>query len=156
MRVVRFRFNQCDRARYVKIIPPALVWIMAIAAAIAVAPGCAGNRNVNYWLANRAAPVGAVPLPTGVVRAPTDKMPPRAEPEAGEEEGGERRFESRLKVPSEIPGSGTQVVRLPDKTVDENAYNAAIRKLFPSLVDPPPMPEGEPGVPRPKVSLGEL
>ena len=128
---------------------------MAIAAAIAVAPGCAGNRNTNYWLANRAAPVGAVPLPAGVVRAPTDKMPPRAESEVGEEEGGERRFESRLKVPSEIPGSGTQVVRLPDKTVDENAYNAAIRKLFPSLMDPPPMPDGEPG-PRPKVSLAEL
>src|SRR5579872_761092 len=140
----------------VKASVPALVRTLAIAAAIACAPGCAGDRTVNYWLANRGAPVSPVPLPAGVIRAPSDQMPPRADGSAGEgTEGEARSLESRLQVPAEIPGSGVQIVRLPDKKLDEEAYNAAIRKLFPSLMDPPPMQQG-PSDARLTVSLSEL
>lgn len=134
-----------------------LVRVIVIAAAIAGATGCA-NREVNYWLANRAAPVEPVPLPTSVVRAPSDRSPPRKESEAEgpPQEGEEQSLEARLEVPSEIPGSGVQIVRLPKKTENEETYDAAIRKLFPSLIDPPPVTDAPADVPRRKVSLTEL
>jgi len=143
---------------------------------MALAAGCATARTEIGSLDDPRAEAVSRPLTAGIVRSPPQEtgasrklqeiIPASAEEPAtsGERTLGDHSdnpplttLEKRLQVPSELPGADVQVLRLPRKTAEnEDAYNAAIQKLFPSLSDPPPLNPGPAVVTHPKFTLGEL
>ena len=155
-----------------------LLHLMAFALAIAFVAGCATARNDMPSMNDAGKTVESSALPPEIVRRPaaeTRRQPPDEDRQSsdiilasGEEEPDSRKparngaddtssshkLEERLRVPDELPGSKAQVLKLPPK--DSGLYQVAIKRLFPSLADPPPMNEGPAAAPRPKVSLTEL
>jgi cobalt-zinc-cadmium efflux system outer membrane protein len=131
----------------------------ALAGALFFAAGCATPRYDLESVKDHGATTLSAPLPSGIVRQAgfEEEAPsPDGRPDKRADESVPRKLEKRLEIPKELPGADVQVLRLPKKTPgDEESYNAAIKKLFPSLIDPPPLDTGAEGL-RPKLTLAEL
>ncbi len=67
-----------------------------------------------------------------------------------------RRLEDRVQVPKRLPGADIPRLEIPRRSDDEEAFNEAMRRLFPPLSDPPASPLESGGAPLPKVTLAEL
>lgn len=151
-----------------------LSWIAPLAALIGTA-GCASTRS--DLGAMKDPPIHAEPasLPSGIVRkspepaASSDVVLAGHQEESGGEpvaprrrgngsplDSGKRNLETRIEVPPELPGAEVPRLQLPPKADNETEYEAAIRKLFPSLSDPPPMSIEEQAVSPRKMTLFEL
>jgi len=108
-----------------------------------------GKKSVGQQVASKSR--------SGIVRTSAEEDAPLEQPEAGRRKMKPGGLEDRLKVPDELPGAHGQILRLPRQTPgNKQAYDVAIRKLFPSLSDPPPFDTGTPEAPLSKVSLAEL
>lgn len=151
-----------------------LLWIAPLAALIGTA-GCASTRNDLAAMKDPPAHAEPAALPSGIVRkspesaASSDIMLASGQEESGNDLGlprrrgngsplepGKRNLETRIEVPLELPGAEVPRLQLPPKVDNEQEYEAAIRKLFPSLSDPPPMKMEEPAVLARKMTLFEL
>lgn len=154
--------------------------VLALAWALAVVAGCATPRSDLELLKDSRVTAEPSALPDGIVHAPPRRTAGRprdasaddgvilasAEEDASPSENNEKqslkgeppgRLEKRLEVPKELPGADVQVLRLPRKSAEnEDAYDAAIKKLFPSLLDPPTLAAAHPDPARPKLTLGEF
>jgi cobalt-zinc-cadmium efflux system outer membrane protein len=151
-----------------------LTWIAPLAALIGMA-GCASSRNDLAAIQNQSAPAEAAMLPSGIVHeapakpAAADIALTGAQEEQGSDTESPRRrgnglpnaagrpsLERRVEIPKELPGAEVPRLQIPDKIENDQAYEEAIRKLFPSLSDPPPMILAEPEVPVHRMTLFEL
>jgi len=155
--------------------------VLALALAPIIAAGCATDRTDLQAIKNPGAAVEPVPLPPGIVRTPPRQSPGRPDSaaekagdilltgghqdsESAAKNGGKRvddgdgkTLESRVVVPKELPGAQAPPLHPPKKTAENQAqYNAAMKKLFPTLPEPPKLDLGPPGVPRVKMSLADL
>lgn len=118
--------------------------------------------------------VEAAALPAGLVRktpeqsAASEVILTSSEQDTGNEsvtpkrrgngsgaEPAKRNLETRIEVPKALPGAEVPRLQLPPKSDNETEYEAAIRKLFPSLSDPPPM-SAEEATPVRRMTLFEL
>ena len=151
--------------------------MLALAWALLLVAGCATTRYDLEVLKNSEAQAQSTALPAGIVRDP------QAGPDSGDRKSqaivlasaenetqspatapaGKRvrelkapSIESRLKVPQGIPGAEKPEMQLPDSNTQQEAYHAAIMKLFPSLSDPPPFDPGPTQAPRQRFALDEL
>ena len=129
-----------------------LSWIAPLAVLIGTS-GCASHRNELGALKSPAIPQEASVLPDGIVKTPSE--PARSskivqtggqqddQPRAGKRNGNGaardavgQNLEKRIEIPKELPGAEVPRLHLPPKHENEKEYEAAIRKLFPSLSDP--------------------
>jgi cobalt-zinc-cadmium efflux system outer membrane protein len=155
--------------------------MLALALAPIIAGGCATDRGELQAIKNPGAAVEPVPLPPGIVKSSPRQDPGRSESAVGDagdiilasgqeesespaknggksvDDGEGRSLEKRIVVPRELPGAEAPPLRPPKKTPDNQAqYNAAMKRLFPELPEPPRLDLGPPGVLRVKMSLTEL
>jgi cobalt-zinc-cadmium efflux system outer membrane protein len=132
---------------------------LALALAPIVAAGCATDRGDLQAIKNPGAAVESVPLPPGIVRTggQEESDSPVKNSDKGAADGEGKTLEKRIVVPKELPGATAPLLRPPKKTPDNpEKYNAAMKKLFPKLPEPPPLDLGPPGVLRVRMSLAEF
>lgn len=142
-----------------------LSWIAPLAALIGAA-GCAWGRNDLATMRDVSARVEAAALPPGLVRKPHEgtnssnvvltSSQQELEGEPGTMPRRGKSLEKRVEMPKELPGAEEPRLALPKKREDDQAYEEAIRKLYPSLSDPPPLKLGEPPALVRKMTLFEL
>jgi cobalt-zinc-cadmium efflux system outer membrane protein len=152
-----------------------LSWIAPLAVLIGTA-GCASSRTDLAAMQNYSHPAESAPLPEGLVKRAPDPVvkagdvvqtsaeepvdnqgnPPRRRIAAPGAKDPRPSMEKRVEMPKELPGAEVPRLALPKKQGQDEAYEEAIRKLYPSLSDPPPLNLAEPGTPIRRVTLYEL
>jgi cobalt-zinc-cadmium efflux system outer membrane protein len=142
-----------------------LSWIAPLAALLCAA-GCASNRNDLAAMQNHSAQIESAALPPGIVRSYTEPAAASGVVLTSSEQVDEsepdiprrkrKSLETRVEMPKELPGAEVPRLALPKKLGNEEVYDEAIRKLYPSLSDPPLLKLSEPATPVVKMTLFEL
>jgi cobalt-zinc-cadmium efflux system outer membrane protein len=136
----------------------------ALLAAPIAASGCATSRGNLAEMKAITTHVEAAALPPGLVKNPAAVPSGRIVQASAQVEETDptvpkpknKSLKERVEMPAALPGAEAPHLRLPSKNDDEKAYAAAIQKLYPALLDPPPMELVEPGKPERKMTLFEL
>ncbi|MBI3861760.1 MAG: TolC family protein [Planctomycetia bacterium] len=156
-----------------KSILPAWLTLIAPLAALIGAAGCASTTGDLAAMKNSAAKHEAAPLPASIVKSPREprgstvivlaggeqpdsEQVPKRSAAGTEADSGEKSLEKRIQVPRDLPGAEVPRLNLPLRTGNEQAYETAIRTLFPSLSDAPPMNVDEAAAATRKMTLFEL